>query len=73
MASKDELARAIRAKCSQCACGSRKAVNECSIRECALWSYRRGEAAGAQAEEETNGQQIGIAELFAWEEKTWAG
>lgn len=72
MASRDELARAIRAKCSQCACGSRKAVNECSIRECALWSYRRGEATGAQAEE-TNGQQIGIAELFAEEERAWAG
>lgn len=38
----DAYAAAIRAKCLDCCCGSRKAVTECGIASCSLWPYRQG-------------------------------
>lgn len=38
----DALAAAIRSKCLECCCGSRRAVTECGIVSCPLWPYRQG-------------------------------
>ena len=34
--------KAIRAKCLDCSVGDQKAVRECTIKSCPLWSYRLG-------------------------------
>jgi hypothetical protein len=34
--------KAIRAKCLDCSCGSRKEVSECLIPDCPLYPYRFG-------------------------------
>lgn len=34
--------KAIRAKCLDCCCGSRKEVRLCAATECAIWPYRFG-------------------------------
>lgn len=36
----EELLAAIRAKCRDCCCGSRKAVNDCKTYDCHLHKYR---------------------------------
>lgn len=35
-----ELLSAIRAKCLDCTCGSRKEVERCKLESCPLWTYR---------------------------------
>lgn len=35
-------ARAIREKCLDCSCGQIVEVRECTIKTCALWTYRMG-------------------------------
>ncbi len=37
----EELLRAIRRKCLECCCGSKKMVAACNIYECPLYTYRR--------------------------------
>lgn len=34
--------KAIRAKCLDCCCGSRKEVASCRCDDCSLWAYRFG-------------------------------
>ena len=41
MVVKDPI-EAIRLKCLECNCGQRKFVEECQIRDCALYRFRRG-------------------------------
>ena len=38
----DTPIKAIREKCLDCCCGSRKEVRECPVVECALYPYRFG-------------------------------
>lgn len=40
--SAESLLADIRGKCLDCCGGSRKAVNECTSRECRLWKHRKG-------------------------------
>lgn len=42
MPSAELLLADIRAKCLDCCCGSRKAVDECRDRTCRLWKHRKG-------------------------------
>lgn len=42
--SAEALLADIRGKCLECCCGSRKLVDECTIRECRLWKHRKGYA-----------------------------
>lgn len=57
--SAETLLADIRGKCLDCCGGSRKLVDECTIRECRLWKHRKG-LAGVQAgmfqEKELEGQ-----------------
>jgi len=41
-----QLAAAIRAHCLQCSGGMRKLVDECPVKGCNLYPYRRGGAEG---------------------------
>ena len=41
--------KAIRLKCLDCCCGSRKLVDECRDKECRLWKHRRGLAGQQEA------------------------
>lgn len=34
--------KAIRKKCLECCCGSTKEVKACSVKNCALYPYKRG-------------------------------
>lgn len=36
----EEVIKAVRQKCLDCCCGSKKAVEECQIKSCALLPYR---------------------------------
>lgn len=40
--SAEVLLAAIRGKCLECCGGSRNLVDECTIKTCRLWKYRRG-------------------------------
>ena len=33
---------AIRMKCLDCCCGSKKEIRECQIKSCSLWAFRMG-------------------------------
>ena len=39
-----EMQAAIRAKCLDCMCGSRKEVDRCKSESCSLWAFREAPA-----------------------------
>ena len=56
---------AIRAKCIECSCGSRKEVADCHITKCALWPFRMGKdpfRAARNAERAAAGQEVDDAD-----------
>ena len=36
----DELLRAIKKKCLDCSCGCMRSVEQCEVKDCALYAYR---------------------------------
>lgn len=60
----EELLIVIRSKCLECSGGSRKMVESCELRECALYPYRSKQAMGMAGEKVQVKGQIDLFELL---------
>ena len=60
----DELMTAIRIKCLDYSGGSRKMVESCELKECALYPYRSKQAMGMAGEKAQVKGQIDLFELL---------
>lgn len=59
-------AKAIRAKCLDCSCGSQKEVRECVIPDCPLYPYRMGKNPYYKGNKKGNPK--GVEALKKWRE-----